>query len=138
MQGVNNDKICPCCSGKPYLLCCKPIHDGSLPINALQLMRSRYSAYAFGLLDYIVETMHPSNPSYLKDPQLFKQHISRFAQDSIFHRLEIIDFHDGDSVATVIFKAYISCGRQDVSFKEKSLFERVKGRWLYKDGTILI
>ena len=46
---------CPCCSGKSAI-CCQKYHKGLTPENALVLMRSRYSAYALGVGDYLIET----------------------------------------------------------------------------------
>ena len=52
--------LCPCKSRLPYAGCCQPFHHGKAkPETAEQLMRSRYSAYFFRLVDYLVETTHP-------------------------------------------------------------------------------
>jgi len=56
--------FCPCCSLREYDLCCKPFHEGVLPENALQLMRSRYAAYVLNMPDYIVATTHPASPQF--------------------------------------------------------------------------
>ncbi len=45
---------CPCGSGLKYKKCCQKYHKGALPSTALLLMKSRYSAYALGLADYIM------------------------------------------------------------------------------------
>ena len=59
---------CPCGTGLRYSECCKPIHKGLREAaDAVELMRSRYSAYARSLVDYIIKTTHPDNPSYKKD-----------------------------------------------------------------------
>ena len=51
---------CPCSSGATYDTCCGPLHAGQkAAATAEQLMRSRYSAFALGLTDYLVETWHP-------------------------------------------------------------------------------
>lgn len=57
---------CPCGSDMPYADCCGRWHDGLAaqpPRHAPTpeaLMRSRYSAYVFGLADYLLATWHPS------------------------------------------------------------------------------
>lgn len=38
---------CPCCSGFNYGKCCHVFHKGLTPKSALDLMRSRYTAYCF-------------------------------------------------------------------------------------------
>lgn len=42
----------------------------------------------------------------------------------------------GDERATVTFVAHIGHGARDASFKEKSEFAKVGGRWLYLDGEV--
>lgn len=49
---------CPCDSGKPYSLCCQSCHQGAYAANAEALMRSRYTAYVFGLEQYLLDTWH--------------------------------------------------------------------------------
>jgi len=55
---------CPCGSGQTYAACCQPWHDGlAQGVHAPTpeaLMRSRYSAYALGLIDYLLATWHGS------------------------------------------------------------------------------
>ncbi|MCU1437526.1 MAG: motif domain protein, partial [Naasia sp.] len=51
---------CPCGSGQPYAECCEPLHLGAAAATAEALMRSRYSAFALGLPDYVRSTWHPS------------------------------------------------------------------------------
>ena len=126
--------LCPCCSGKDYATCCKPLHDGKGPANALQLMRSRYSAYACHLSDYIMATTHPENAQYLKDRVAWKRSISQFCLHSSFLKLEILDFQETAESATVTFTAYIRQGDRDATFTEKSFFEKLGLRWLYRSG----
>lgn len=127
---------CPCCSGKEYDKCCKPFHEGNLPENALQLMRSRYSAYVLNIPDYIVATTHPANPHYSEDKFSWKRSISEFSKNSSFNKLEILDFKEKDTLATVTFTAYVFQGTHDATFTEKSYFEKMNGRWLYRSGQL--
>jgi peptide deformylase len=127
---------CPCSSKKDYDVCCKPFHEGLAPKNALELMRSRYAAYALNLSDYIVTTTHPANPKYINNTFSWKRSISQFSQNTLFNQLEILDFKENKTVATVTFIAHISQNNEDATFTEKSYFEKFKGRWLYRDGQI--
>ena len=54
-------RVCPCASGQPYERCCEPLHlePGTAP-TAQRLMRSRYSAFHEGKVDYLIATLHPS------------------------------------------------------------------------------
>jgi len=51
---------CPCDSKLPYADCCEPCHAGVAALDARVLMRSRYSAFALGLRDYLLLTWHAS------------------------------------------------------------------------------
>ena len=53
--------LCPCGLGDPYDACCGRLHRGeAFAATAEQLMRSRYSAFAVGDLDYLLAPWHPS------------------------------------------------------------------------------
>lgn len=127
-------KQCPCCSGISYEECCERYHKGESPENALQLMRSRYAAYALDLPQYIIDTTHPASPEYSENKFKWKKEISKFSQYSSFNRLEVLDFKEKDTIAVVVFRAQISQGARDVSFAEMSTFEKLDGRWLYRSG----
>ena len=48
---------CPCTSKLTYDRCCEPFHSGKkAPESAALLMRSRFSAYALGKVDYLMKT----------------------------------------------------------------------------------
>lgn len=129
-------EMCPCCTGKTYDNCCKPLHDGGSATNALLLMRSRYSAYAMERADYIIRTTHPKNPHFRLDIAGWTKDILKFCRDTHFQKLEILEFIDGDDVAYVTFVAHLKQNHRDVSFCEKSRFEKLDGSWLYHSGTL--
>lgn len=127
---------CPCQSGKQYEVCCQPFHLGKKPDTALQLMRSRFAAYALCMPDYIIHTTHPAGPQFCHDVKEWAQKISEFSSHTEFKDLEILGFHESGSFATVTFVAYLIQDKKDVSFTEKSYFEKVKGKWLYRSGQL--
>lgn len=101
-----------------------------MPSNALALMRSRYSAFALHLEEYIVDTTHPDNTEHAKDMKEWKRSIIEFCENVRFRGLEIIEFVDGAEEAFVTFKALLD----DTQFVEKSRFLRIGGKWLYESG----
>jgi len=137
---MNNKKEvdfrCPCHSGATYRECCKRYHDGVLPETALQLMRSRFSAYAMKLPEYIIDTTHPENPAYRNDRAKWKKEIESFSESTVFEGLEILDFVPGEIKAIVTFTAVLHQEDRDATFTEKSFFEKVDGRWLYHTGVM--
>lgn len=129
--------LCPCCSNLSYAQCCRPFHKGkAVPKNALELMRSRYSAYALNLSDYIIATTHPASPQYEENQSAWRQGISKFSKGVSFQKLEILDFKEQGILATVTFTAYLSQDGQDATFTERSYFEKARGRWMYRGGQL--
>jgi SEC-C motif-containing protein len=123
---INNP--CPCGSGKKYKKCCGILHKGAVAKNALELMKSRYSAFAIGKIDYIIKTS-----TFQTDYDDLKS----FSDACEFQKLEILEFCDGNSEAFVTFRATIFCQEQDNSFVEKSKFIKQGNIWLYESGEVL-
>jgi SEC-C motif-containing protein len=128
--------LCPCCSGKSYKDCCSVYHQGKEAENALALMRSRYSAYAFNNVDYIVRTTHPRNPAVSQNVAAWKQAILNFSLNTDFDKLEVLDYKEKPNSATVVFIAHLKQDEEDVTFTERSFFAKVDGRWFYVNGDV--
>ncbi len=87
-------------------------------------MRSRYSAFAVGDLDYLIKTWHPdSRPRDLElDP------------DVHWYRLDILDISLGgllDQEGTVEFRAFYKIPDGAGDQHEVSRFTKVAGAWVY-------
>jgi SEC-C motif-containing protein len=98
-------------------------------------MRSRYAAYALGLVDYVVITTDPDGPARGDLPQSeWREGITQFCAHTRFTALhtEPPDI-DGDR-ATVLFRAGLTQQGHDASFTERSTFVLRDGRWLYHSG----
>lgn len=130
------ERPCPCTSGDSYDQCCLRYHLGIPAENALRLMRSRYSAYALKLPDYIMKTTHPLNAQYMQDQKAWRAKILEFSEMTVFQKLEILNFAERDDTAVVLFIAYIKQKGRDATFTEKSNFEKLNGLWLYLDGKV--
>ena len=128
------NSLCPCGSKKKYKKCCKIFHNGTNPKNALELMKSRYSAYVVGNCNYIIHTTHVDNGDYTNDKITWEKSIKRFMSETCFKSLEIIDFIDGSIEAYVTFKANIEINNLDSSFTEKSKFVKQNDKWYYLSG----
>lgn len=127
-------KECPCGSLKPYAECCQRFHEGrSLP-TPVELMRSRYAAYALNLPQYIMATTHPGSPHFIEDRQKWTRHLAEFALNTKFSGVEILSVHEEDAMAVIVFTARLTQKKQDLTFTEKSYFEKVRGKWLYRNG----
>ncbi|MGA1931881.1 YchJ family protein [Arcobacter sp. YIC-464] len=133
---ISANSLCPCGSSKKYKKCCKIFHNGSNPKTALELMKSRYTAYVVGDSKYIIKTTHPSNNEYTEDTSSWSSSIKEFSLNSEFTGLVILDFIEGEEESFVTFNALIKQNGQDASFVEKSKFLKVDGKWLYHSGVI--
>ena len=133
---VNN--ICPCGSFKKYKKCCNLFHEHiKTPVNALELMKSRYCAYALGKSEYIILTTHQNNIDFKSNKKSWNNDILDFCGNTEFTKLDILDFSDGEIESFVTFKANMIQNDEDVSFIEKSRFLKVNEKWLYIDGQFI-
>ena len=118
---------CPCDSGQTYGDCCRPWHaglaTGVFAPTPEALMRSRYSAYVLGLLDYLLATWHPSTaPGELElSPVKWLGLEVRHAQAT------------GDAGVVEFVARYRDNGK-GVRLHEISRFVRENGAWRYIDG----
>ena len=119
---------CPCGRPLSYAACCGKLHAGSPAADPESLMRSRYSAYALGLEDYLLATWHAStrpvelNLATEPRPKWLGLEVKASEQT-------------GDS-ATVEFVARCKLGGRAQRMHEISRFVREDGRWYYVDGVI--
>lgn len=114
---------CPCGSGLTYERCCGPLLASTrLAQTALELMRSRYTANFYGNAEHLWRTWHPrTRPAQVT-----------LDRDLTWTGLRIVQTEDGDAgqdSGVVEFVASYVGG----SMRERSLFERRGGRWLYLD-----
>lgn len=130
---MDQELVCPCCSGKPYRDCCSLYHQGKEPETAQALMRSRYSAYALNNVDYIIRTTYPTG---YRNIDAWKEEILNFSFNTDFEKLEIIDAKEQSDRATVVFIAHLKQKGEDITFTERSFFAKVKGCWLYVNGDL--
>lgn len=99
-------------------------------------MRSRYSAYAVGDVDYIIATTAPDGPQFQADRAAWARDIAEFCAHTRFEKLEVrVVAPVVDERGEVEFFARLSRGGEDVSFAERSVFVRREGRWLYVGPT---
>jgi SEC-C motif-containing protein len=132
---ISVNSPCPCGSGKKYKKCCQIYHKGALAPNALTLMKSRYSAYYVGEVNYIIKTTHVDNPLYEEDKVRWKKELEIVSRETIWQNLKIIEFKEiGDNKSSVSFIASFEGGK----IEEKSFFVKEQGVWKYYNYEILV
>ena len=119
---------CYCGNSSSFQDCCEPYIKGIVNApTAEKLMRSRYSAFATGAADYLVNTTHISKRRFHN-----KKDILAWSQANKWLKLEVL----ASTETTVTFKAYYL----DENLKaqvhyEHSTFKFENGKWFYVDGT---
>ena len=122
-----NVAFCPCQSGRSYAACCRPFHLGeAVPQTVEALMRSRYSAFALHLTDYIWSTWHPDYRPTLHD--------LRADHGVQWRRLEVLGADEGPSHGVVEFRAYWRTRTDRGVVHERSSFVKEDGLWYYTVG----
>jgi len=124
------DERCPCLSGDAFGACCRRFLSGAAQApTAVQLMRSRYTAFATGAAEYLLATWHPST----RPPTL---EIDRSLR---WYRLDIVRTERGgplDTTGVVEFTARYRADGERGELHETSRFTRERGRWYYIDGDV--
>ncbi len=130
-------KPCPCGSAVAYDACCGPYHKGERPApDPVALMRSRFSAFALGQAEYLVDTLAASHP----DHDLPRADLLRSLRDTRgrqYKSLAILDDRRTGKTGEVLFAAGIREGARDMSFVELSDFEQERGAWKYASGVLI-
>ena len=124
---------CPCTSGKTFGECCAPYLTGAKPApTAEALMRSRYSAYATGNIDYLAATLtEETRPDFDRDAAV------AWSGGATWTGLEIKGTEAGaanDDEGYVEFVARFTQDEAPRLHHETGHFVKRAGRWFYADG----
>ncbi len=128
------NKACPCQSGKCYAECCQPFHlNQGFAQTAEQLMRSRYSAYTLVDIPYIVATTVPSQQGLLDQTAM-----KTWGETTVWKGLEIVQHLPAISKmhSIVEFKAFFETENGIEAHHEHSLFVKINERWFFVDPTV--
>lgn len=126
-------QICPCSSGLELAQCCQPFVRGkSQPATAEQLLRSRYTAFALGEIDYVLATHHTRTRHEVK-----REEIEDWSRNSEWLGLKIVQTEAGqasDTQGTILFCAQYKQGDESHDHWEQSYFEKEGGEWRFLDA----
>lgn len=121
-------ELCPCGSSRAYPQCCAPYITGEAAApTAEQLMRSRYTAFARGEAQYLLDSWHPDKrPSRVRldDKQKWIGLSIKSTEAG----------QAGDEEGRVEFVARFKMDGKGHRLHENSRFEKIDGRWYYLDG----
>jgi SEC-C motif-containing protein len=130
------DATCPCreteTEKRAYADCCKPYLEGAkAPPTAEALMRSRYTAFVQGDIDYLEATLAPGTRD-----DFDRKAITHWARQSQWLGLEIVSTEAGgenDDTGYVEFIASFINEGERYDHRERSLFRKVDGRWYFQE-----
>jgi SEC-C motif-containing protein len=126
---------CPCGHKLDFSACCGPYLSGAAdPPTAAALMRSRYTAYLEGNVDYLITTTAPESRASL-DREALRTYCSTLRGVS----LKITETTRGgprDDTGFVTFEATLKSNNKKFVQRERSRFAREHGRWVYVDGDL--
>jgi SEC-C motif-containing protein len=126
---------CPCASGREFAACCQPYLEGkALPPSAEALMRSRYSAFATGNIDYLEGSLMPGTRS-----DFDRAAVTEWARTSEWTGLQVRYAEAGGAADDEGFVEFVALFRQEGADRvhhETGHFKKQDGRWFYVDGVM--
>lgn len=122
---------CPCGKPLPYEKCCGQYIDASiLPPDPETLMRSRYTAFVLGKIDYLAKTM---KGKALKNFNF--EGLESWLSQVTWQRLTVIKSKMKTNIhGFVWFEARYLEKDIPKMICEKSEFKKIEGKWFYIDG----
>ncbi len=124
---------CHCGKGSSYDTCCAPLIKGERKAKtAEELMRSRYSAFVEGDIDYIINTHDPDTVHTVD-----RDSTEEWAKQSDWKGLEItetVDGGEGDSHGRVDFCATYELKGTHIEHRESATFRKAGDTWFFVDG----
>ena len=98
-------------------------------------MRSRYSAYATGAIDYVISSHDPESRDSVD-----REGAETWSREAEWDGLDVVATEAGgesDDEGVVEFVARYRANGQPVAHHERSTFRRIEGAWHYVDGDIV-
>lgn len=132
-MSIASSANCPCDSGLTFAQCCEPfLKRKSKPATAEQLLRSRYSAFVVGDVDYIVDTHHSKTKKDVK-----RDEIAQWSKESTWKGMKVLEKEAGeasDDKGVLIFHAQYEQNGKHQDHMERSFFEKENGEWRFLDA----
>jgi len=124
--------FCPCGSKKPYEACCGKYLSGKEDAPTPEaLMRSRYTAFTKGNLGYIEATMKE------RALQLYNRAAAEQSLKNTFWiRLDVLEKKEEGKKGMVLFAVTFKHEGIEKTYKERSFFKKISGKWMYVEGEV--
>lgn len=133
---------CPCgVSAETYADCCQPYHAGTKTAETpLRVLQSRYAAFYYRVIPYVMLTTHPTCQYWQKDAVKWAKQLDTDGSMDAFDFLGLTVGEetpgDKDQQAYVDFRIHVKSKTtgEETFLKEKSLFVKQGDRWFYASG----
>ncbi|KAL7430887.1 hypothetical protein ACHAXH_006779 [Discostella pseudostelligera] len=147
-----DNQPCPCGTGQTYGRCCGPFHRGDRKCATMtDVLRSRYSAFAWRNIEYVMDTTHESCRDYREDRVAWANDLHRkgmfdgFEFEKLSAGDEEMD-QENDNEGYIEFKVTFRArhdGKHSVAGQETVISERSRflrnptdGTWSYASGDV--
>ena len=75
----STEEKCPCGSGSLYGDCCSPYHSGlKFPESPSNVLKTRYSAFYYRIIPYIISTTHPVCRDYTTNKIIWAEYLNKY------------------------------------------------------------
>ena len=92
-QNDPNGCDCPCGSGGTYGECCGPFHKGDKTCQTMtDVLRTRYTAFSWRLIDYVIKTTHETCRDYREDKIAWAKDLNK---QGMFDSFEFVKLDGG-------------------------------------------
>lgn len=147
-QGPNAvNEPCPCgtsTAGALYGDCCAPYHQGQkLAESPAAVLKTRYSAFYFRLIPYIISTTHPVCRDYNTDKIKWAKELNK---NGMFDSFDFVALEPGVEMpgkdaneGFLDFKVKLRArdgSKEETVISEKSRFLKQGDEWLYGSGEV--
>ena len=101
-------------------------------------MPARYTAYASGDIDFLIDTTHPDGPLFRGDRAAWRAELAEYCKATRFVDLTVHSHEPEDEAgdAFVTFTARLEHDGIVTELHERSRFRRDGSRWKYVDGEV--
>ena len=132
---MNAPRPCPCGTTASFADCCGPLLAGVRQAETAEaLMRSRYTAYLEGAVDYLITTTAAAARGRLDRAGLVAY--CRGLRGISLRMLEVCGGGPLEETGVVEFAATLRAQGRTFVQRERSRFVREHGRWVYVDGDV--
>lgn len=120
--------MCICGKVEDYNHCCgRFISKRENAQTPEELMRSRFTAFSLGEVDYILDTEQLAKPNKKSD-------LIEWCDQITYTKLDVLSSSFKDDKGNVHFKAYYRDGMEQVILEENSDFIKSGNKWYYVSG----